>query len=76
MAGFIGQQWVVVDWISGNIVWSVGIGEGTLWREQSRQVAIVCERTKVKVVELGDKLLAEDDNHRKEVVKKIANLKV
>lgn len=32
MAGFVGQQWVVVDWISGNVVWSVGIGEGTIWR--------------------------------------------
>jgi len=31
MGGFIGQQWVVVDWITGSIVWSVGVGEGTIW---------------------------------------------
>lgn len=30
----------------------------------------------MKVLELGDKLLAEDDSHRKGVVEKIANLKI
>lgn len=59
MAGFVGQEWVVVDWTTGATLWAVGVGEGRIWREQNRQVAIVCERTKVKIVELGDKLVTE-----------------
>lgn len=50
MAGFVGQEWVVVDWSNGSVVWSVGVGQGRIWREQGRQVAIVSERTKVKIV--------------------------
>lgn len=38
-------------------MWSLGVGEGRVWAEQGRQVAVVCERTKVKIVELGDKLM-------------------
>ena len=65
MAGFIGQEWVVVDWPTGTVVWSVGVGEGRVWQEQGRQIAIVCERTKVKVVELGDKLMVENEEKHK-----------
>lgn len=50
MAGFINQEWVVVDWTTGTIVWSMAVGEGKIWREQGRQVAVVCERTKVKIL--------------------------
>ena len=61
MAGFIGQDWTVVDWTTGSVAWTIGVGEGRLWKEAGRQVAIVCEKTKVKVVELGDKLMAESE---------------
>jgi len=61
MAGFVGQEWVVVDWPTSSIVWSVGVGEGRIWSEQGRQVAVVCERTKVKILELGDKLVSESE---------------
>lgn len=52
---------MVVDWPTGSVVWSVGVGEGRIWKEQGRQVAIACERTKVKIVELGDKILTESE---------------
>ena len=39
-------------------------------------MAIVCEKTKVKIVELGDKLLGEEEEQRRKVVEKIENLKV
>ena len=47
------------------------MGEGRLWREQGQQVAVVCERTKVKVIELGDKLTSESEEKHREVIKKI-----
>lgn len=42
MGGFVGQEWTVVDWATSTVVWSVGVGEGRLWAEQGRQVAVVC----------------------------------
>lgn len=50
MAGFIGQEWVVVDWSTGLLLWSIGVGEGHVWREHGRQVAVACEKTKVKIL--------------------------
>jgi hypothetical protein len=32
IGGFIGQQWTVVDWLTGNVVWSVSVGEGLIWK--------------------------------------------
>jgi hypothetical protein len=31
MGGFIEQEFVVVDWASGEIMWSIGVGEGATW---------------------------------------------
>jgi hypothetical protein len=53
---------VVIDWVEGRVEWSVGIGEGLSWCESSLgMVAAICEQTKVKILELGDKILEESD---------------
>ncbi len=60
MGGFIDQEFVVVDWATGSIVWSVGVGEGIAWRESPLgMVGVICDRTRIKVLELGDKVLEE-----------------
>lgn len=47
----------MIDWITGDIVWSIGIGEGLSWSESNLgMIGIICDRTKVKIVELGDKI--------------------
>jgi hypothetical protein len=61
LGGFIDQEWVVVDWTTGAQVWSIGVGYGKMWREKGRQVAIACERTKIKIMEMGDRLLGEGE---------------
>ncbi len=63
VAGFIGQQFVVVDWVKGSTVWEVPVGEGYRWKESGgNSVAVICEETKIKIIELGDKVLKEDEN--------------
>jgi hypothetical protein len=35
-----------------------------LWREHGRQIAVVCEKTKVKIIEIGDKVMTDtEDKH-------------
>ncbi len=61
IAGFIGQQFVIVDWLKGNTLWSVPIGEALKWKESNvNSVAIICENTKIKIIELGDRVLKEE----------------
>jgi hypothetical protein len=65
MAGFIDQEFVVVDWTNGEILWSVGVGEGLSWTESSLgMVAVICDKRRVKILELGDKIMDEGDNCR------------
>ena len=52
--------------------WSVGVGEGLSWTESSLgMVAAICEGTKLKVLELGDKVLEESEYQRQQVNQKI-----
>jgi len=61
LAGFIGQQFVIVDWLKGTTIWSVPVGEALRWKESnSNSVAIICENTKIKIIELGDRVLKDD----------------
>ena len=52
-----------MDWIKGNTLWSVPVGEAFRWKESnSNSIAIICENTKIKIVELGDRVLKDDYN--------------
>lgn len=63
---------MVVDWAEGKVEYSVGVGEGLAWAESNLGiVAVICERTKVKVIELGDKILEESDFQRQRVNQRI-----
>ena len=44
------------------------MGEGSIWRENGYQVAIACESTKIKIVELGDKIFSENEIRKREIV--------
>jgi hypothetical protein len=46
-----------------------------LWREHGRSIAIVCDKTKIKIIEIGDKIMAECEDKHQEVNKKIEELK-
>jgi hypothetical protein len=75
MGGFVEQEFVVVDWVSGEVVWSVGVGEGLAWEESSLgMVGVVCDRTRVRVLELGDKILEEGSGQRSRVTARIQEL--
>lgn len=77
MGGFIGQEWVIADWLTGSLVWTVGVGEGLLWKEHGSQVGVVCEKTKVKIIQVGDKLLGPFGYEKMEqIAKKIDDLKI
>jgi len=61
-----------MDWVEGKVEWSVGVGEGLSWAESSLgMVAAICEGTKLKVLELGDKVLEESEYQRQQVNQKI-----
>jgi hypothetical protein len=32
VGGFIGQEFVIVDWIKGSTIWSVPVGEAYRWK--------------------------------------------
>ena len=50
----------------------MGVGEGLSWVESSLgMVAAICEDTKIKILELGDKILEESEYQRQR-----ANLKI
>ncbi len=75
VAGFVEQEFVVLDWTSGEVMWSVGVGEGTAWEESSLgMAAVVCDRTRVRVLELGDKILEEGTTQRQRVTARIQEL--
>lgn len=75
IGGFIEQEFVVVDWVEGRVEWAVGVGEGGSWTESSLgMVAVVCDRTRLKVLELGDKILEESEFQRQKVNQKIEEL--
>jgi hypothetical protein len=49
---------VVVDWTSGEVLWSIGVGEGLVWTESSLgMIGVICDKTRVKILELGDKII-------------------
>jgi hypothetical protein len=75
IAGFVEQEFVVIDWATSEVVWSIGVGEGTSWEESSLgMAAVVCDRTRVRVLELGDKILEEGSLQRQRVTAKIQEL--
>lgn len=64
---------MVVDWSSGDVLWSVGIGEGMSWVESGLgMVAVVCDRTKVRVLELGDRVVGESQGERQATIRRIS----
>lgn len=66
---------MVIDWAEGKVEWSVGIGEGLSWAESSLgMIAVICDKTKLKILELGDKLLEEGDLQRQKVSQRIEEL--
>ena len=68
---------MVVDWLESKVEWSVGVGEGLSWCESSLgMVAVICEKSKVKVLELGDKILEESEFQRQKVNQRIEELTV
>ena len=53
----------------------MGVGEGVSWCESGLgMVAVSCEGTKVKVLELGDKILEESEYQRQRVNQRIEEL--
>ena len=56
-------------------MWSVGIGEGLTWTESSLgMVAVICDKTRIKILELGDKILEENEFQRQRVNQKVEEL--
>lgn len=42
---------MVVDWVSGDIVWSIGVGEGISWTESNLgMISVICDKTRVKIL--------------------------
>ena len=63
----------MVDWTTGDLLWSVSVGEAYAWTQSSLgMVAVLSDKTRVKVLEIGDKLLEESNLERQAAVKKIA----
>lgn len=51
------------------------VGEALSWSESSLgMVAVICEGSKVKVLELGDKILEESEFQRQKVSQRIDEL--
>ncbi len=66
---------MVVDWTTGEVLWSVGVGEGMSWSESSLgMIAVISDHTRVKILELGDKILEESDLHRQKTVTRIQEI--
>ena len=56
-------------------MWSVGIGEGLTWTESNLgMVAVICDKTRIKILELGDKILEENEFQRQRVNQKVEEL--
>ncbi len=65
----------MVDWAEGKVEYSVGVGEGLAWSESNLGIiAVICDQTKVKIIELGDKILEENEFQRQKVNQKIEEL--
>lgn len=38
----MGQQFVIIDWVKGNTIWSVPVGEGLRWKESmGNSIAVI-----------------------------------
>jgi hypothetical protein len=66
---------VVVDWATGEVVWSIGVGEGLSWVESTLgMIAIICDKTRVRILELGDKVLEETNLQKQRINTRIQEL--
>lgn len=51
------------------------MGEATGWSESSlNMIAVMCDKTKIKILELGDKIVEEREFQRQKVNQKIEEL--
>lgn len=59
--------------MTGEELWSTGVGEGIMWKESANTncFAVVSDRTKIRIIELSEKYLIDDETRKKAVRAKI-----
>lgn len=56
LAGFFGDEWMVTNWLTGEIINRIPIVDGIKWARSGQLVAIACDTNKVKIVKVDGML--------------------